>query len=372
MTGFPELSIRSHRGDYRVRFGPLFSGLESGMGPCEHLIIDEKVARLHADRLGAALSGRSVLRVEAGEANKSLERLPEYASFLIERGIRRNHVLVAVGGGVVQDITSFLAAVLLRGLAWRFYPTTLLAQADSCIGSKSSINVGPYKNQLGTFTPPDDIRVSTEALRTLPETDLRSGFGEMIKAHVLSGWEDARALLRDYPRLSRDRELLERSILRSLEIKKRLVEADEFDRGERLVLNYGHSFGHAIESATEFRVPHGIAVTMGMDLANRLSERLGFMEPEAVRELQPVLDANSAGFDGVDVPLERFIEALLRDKKNSGASARLVLLRGPGRAFLHSCAVDGPFLEFCGDRFRTRRGRAGEAAAAAAASPRRP
>ena len=152
-----DLVIGSHRGPYTVRFGPAFQGLEAGLSEQEHLIIDARVAELYAIPLAAVLKGHSVLRIEANETNKSIERLPGFITFLLERGIRRDHCLIAVGGGVIQDIAAFVAATLLRGLPWRFYPTTLLAQADSCIGSKSSINVGPYKNQLGTFTPPTEI-----------------------------------------------------------------------------------------------------------------------------------------------------------------------------------------------------------------------
>lgn len=328
-----ELTIQSHRGPYTVRFGPAFAGLEGGVGADEHLLIDARVARLYEGRLARALAGRSVLQIEPTEANKSLEQLPAYVTFLLEKGIRRTHRLIAVGGGIVQDITAFIAATLLRGLHWRFYPTTLLAQADSCIGSKSSLNVGGYKNQLGTFTPPDDIVISTEVLKTLPQADVRSGLGEMIKVHIIAGWEDARAIAADYPRLLHDSDLMTHYLRRSLEIKKAKIEADEFDRGERLVMNYGHSFGHAIESAMDYAVPHGIAVTIGMDLANFLSVQFGFLEPAAYDELHPLLAANYAGFEQTPLPEERFFAALNRDKKNTDDALTLILLRGPGQVF---------------------------------------
>lgn len=345
------MRVQSHRGPYRARFGRLFEGLEEGLAPNEHLIIDAKVADLYRKELAGALKGPSVLRIEATEVNKSLDKFPAYMTHLLERGIRRDHVLIAVGGGVVQDITSFIAATLLRGLPWRFYPTTLLAQADSCIGSKSSINVGAYKNQLGTFTPPDEIVISLDALKTLSASDLRSGIGEMIKVHILSGWEDARELSRLHSRLESDPEVLSRALRRSLEIKKRLIELDEFDKKERLILNYGHTFGHAIESATDYSVPHGIAVTMGVDLANRYSVRLGYLREEARRELQPMIERNLTGFERVPVPLDRFLSALSRDKKNAGKQVRFVLLREPGAAFLEGRPLDDDFRAFCSDYF---------------------
>ncbi|OGR87986.1 MAG: hypothetical protein A3J74_03695 [Elusimicrobia bacterium RIFCSPHIGHO2_02_FULL_57_9] len=350
----PELSVNSHRGPYKVIFGNAFEGLEKGLADNEHLIIDAKVAELYEQKLGKALQGDCVLRIEATEANKSLEQFPGYAAHLLEHGIRRSHSLVAVGGGIIQDITAFLAATLLRGLAWRFYPTTLLAQADSCIGSKSSVNVGAYKNQLGTFTPPDEIRISTDILDTLSEADMRSGIGEMIKVHIISSLEDARRLAKDYPHLLKDGALLSRALVRSLEIKKNLIEIDEFDRKERLAMNYGHSFGHALESATDYAVPHGIGVTIGMDMANRLSQRLGLLENSALEELSPMIQANYAGFESLSLPENRFISALEKDKKNSGPAetARFVLLRRPGEPVLKDCLLNNQFKEFCRGFFK--------------------
>lgn len=353
--------IRSHRGPYVVRFDRTFAGIESGLAPHEHLVIDARVANVYSGTLRAALAVKSVLRVEATEASKSLERFPDYVTHLLDRGLRRNHVLVAVGGGIIQDITAFLAATLLRGVPWRFYPTTLLAQADSCIGSKSSVNVGPYKNQLGTFTPPREIIISTELLASLADADLRSGLGEMIKAHIIAGWEDTRSIAADYPRLLADRPLLTRYIRRSLEIKKLAIEADEFDRDERLVMNYGHSFGHAIESATRYAIPHGIAVTIGMDVANYLSSRLGYLDRRTFDELHQLLAANYAGFERVPIPEERFFAALAKDKKNEDGGLSIVLMRGPGRVFVERRPDSEQLRSLCTEYFEWLPGR--EAAA---------
>jgi 3-dehydroquinate synthase len=325
----------------------VFAGLDSGLAPHEHLIIDARVATVYSGTLRAALAGKSVLLIEATEASKSLERFPEYVTHLLDHSLRRDHILVAVGGGVIQDITTFLAATLLRGVPWRFYPTTLLAQADSCIGSKSSINVGQYKNQLGTFTPPREIVISTEVLASLADADLRSGLGEMIKTHIIAGWEDTCAIATDYPRLLTDTSRLTHYIRRSLEIKKLAIELDEFDRNERLVMNYGHSFGHAIESATHYAVPHGIAVTIGMDMANYLSYRLGYLARWIFDELHRVLAANCAGFERIPVPPERFFAALAKDKKNLGGDLSVVLMRGPGQVFVERRSDREQFRSLC-------------------------
>jgi 3-dehydroquinate synthase len=347
----PEMVIQSHWRPYIVRFGPAFDGLEGGLTDDQHLIVDSRVAELYSEALGPALAGRSVLRIEATEPNKSLEKFPAYITHLLDRGVRRNHSLIAVGGGIIQDITCFVAATLLRGLPWRFFPTTLLAQADSCIGSKSSVNVGQYKNQLGTFTPPEEIRISPDLLGTLDDVDVRSGIGEMIKVHTISGWDDLRAITADYPRIADDMQLMERYIFRSLQIKKIKIEADEFDCGERLVMNYGHSFAHAIESATDYRIPHGIAVTIGMDMANYFSRELGFIDQEVYDEIHPILVENYAGFERVVIPENKFFSALSRDKKNVGGEVSLILMRGPGQLFIERVPDDEELIRICRECF---------------------
>ena len=164
---------------------------------------------------------------------------------------------------------------------------------------------------------------------------LRSGLGEVIKVHVLSGWEDTRLLLGDYQRLATDRALLQGYIRRSLEIKKALIEIDEFDQGDRLILNYGHTFGHAIESCTRFAVPHGIAVTIGMDMANFAAWRLGLAERQVYDEIHPVLAANYAGFEQAAITTDDLVGALGKDKKNIGRDVVLILPREPGRLVRH-------------------------------------
>lgn len=347
-----DLVIQSHRGSYRVRFGSAFAGIESGLAAREHLIIDAKVAELYSGMLAQALAGPSVLRIEATEANKSIEKVPAYVTHLLGHGVKRDHTLIAVGGGIIQDITAFIAATLLRGLPWRFYPTTLLAQADSCIGSKSSINVGPYKNQLGTFTPPSDILISTDVFDTLDETAVRSGIGEMIKVHIISGLNDTRMIAADYAKLAYDKKVMQHYIRRSLEIKKQKIEIDEFDRNERLVMNYGHSFGHAIESATSYQVPHGIAVTIGMDVANYVSLRLDLIGHEIYDELHLLLARNYSGFEKTPIPENSFLKALSMDKKNTEGHMSVILMRGPGLLFRTQIPNNGPVQSICGEYFR--------------------
>jgi len=346
------IEIHSHRGAYTVLFedDAPFSSLRDQDLERAHIVLDGRVADLYARELGP-VTGAGVVRIDADEAAKSLDRFPGYVEQLVAQRVRRGHVLVAIGGGVVQDIVCFLAAVQLRGLEWRFYPTTLLAQADSCIGSKSSINVGRIKNVLGTFTPPAAIRINTRVLATLDPVEIRSGIGEMLKVHAIDGPASFDRIAAAYPALLADRGVLEQFIRASLLIKRRLIEADEFDVGARRVMNYGHSFGHAIESATDFGVPHGIAVTIGMDMANYTAARLGVSPPAHFERMHPTLAANYAGFERVDVPLDRLLAALGTDKKNTDSRLTLILPDAGGTPAIGSYPNDAAFRGICADYF---------------------
>ncbi len=344
------MTIQSHKGPYSVSFDEeALAKLDATAPENAHFIIDARVAELYATDLKNVLASPSVLRIVATEENKSLDHTPAYVDHLVDRGARRDHVLVALGGGIIQDITCFLATLLLRGIEWRFYPTTLLAQADSCIGSKSSINSGKAKNILGSFTPPRQVTICNRFLETLDERDVRSGIGEMLKVHAIAGPDDFDHIAADYDQIFADKTVMTNYIRRSLEVKQRYIEEDEFDQGVRNVFNYGHSFGHAIEAATNFAIPHGIAVTIGMDMANFISAKLAVGTERDYRRMHFVLKANYRGFEEHPVPLDAFLAALSKDKKNVGAGNVTLILPGKdGVIYKDSYINDNVFAGFCG------------------------
>ena len=321
------MEVQSHKGIYTVDFDDecieRFSAYDL---ETTHFIVDRKVAQLYSEQLQTVLKAPSVLLLDALENNKSVEKFPDYIEFLAGKYIRRNHTLVAIGGGIIQDITSFLAATILRGVEWTFYPTTLLSQADSCIGSKSSINCRGSKNILGTFTPPKNIYLSTTFLSTLELRELKSGVGEMLKVHAIAGPSDFQSITTDYDNLFSDSEMLMKRIRCSLDIKKKYIEKDEFDKGVRLIFNYGHSFGHAIESATNFEIPHGIAVSIGCDMANYCAYRLGISTKKIWKSMSPTFKANYQGYENVDIHFDTFLSALGKDKKNEGSNSFSLIL----------------------------------------------
>ena len=323
---FESLIIQSHKGEYSVVFEDIIPQIIP-LYPDKtiHFIVDTEVARLYTGPLKDIIRLPSTLLVKAREENKSLDKFVGYVEHFVAHKIRRDHIFIAIGGGIIQDITCFLASTLLRGIEWQFYPTTLLAQADSCIGSKSSINVGNVKNILGTFTPPKKVTICTKFLETLDEKDVRAGVGEMLKVQTIDGPQAFDQIKCDYPKLFKDRKIMEKYIRRSLSIKKRYIEEDEFDTGIRNVFNYGHSFGHAIEAATAFAVPHGIAVSMGSDLANFVAVKLGLLEQKHYDRMHSVLVTNYKGFEDIKIPFTFFLDALTKDKKNVGSRLALIL-----------------------------------------------
>mgnify|MGYP001278845743 CR=1 FL=1 len=348
MVDLPEpkwMEIQSYKGIYTVEFDDTcIERFTHRDFDTTHFIVDRKVAQLYPEELQTVLEAPSVLLLDALETNKSLEKLPDYVEFLVDKGIRRNHTLIAIGGGIMQDISSFLSATLLRGIEWIFFPTTLLSQADSCIGSKSSINCRGTKNILGTFTPPKKIYLSTSFLRTLELSELKSGVGEMLKVHAIAGPQDFQSIASEFDSLFNNSEMMMKRIRRSLEIKKDYIEKDEFDSGARLIFNYGHSFGHAIEAATNFAIPHGIAVSIGCDMANYCAAKLGVSTDKIWKEMSSTFKANYQGFEKVDIPFKTFLYALRKDKKNIGKNSFTLILPNNKAKIFKDSYSDNPRL----------------------------
>ena len=333
-------TIQSHAHPYTVEeFADVAAAVDAAReGPEPHFLVDAAVHDLFRAAFAERLPAERLVRVEAAETAKSYGALEPVFLDLLARGLKRSGALVVIGGGVLQDAGCFIASVLARGIRWSLLPTTLLAQADSCIGSKSSINIGPFKNQLGTFYPPHRVLVVPAFLDTLPPDEIRSGLGEVIKLQLLAGEAGFRELLGDLDGLAAAppaarRDLLARWVGRSMDVKQPVIEADEFDRGRRLLLNYGHTFGHAFESVTHYAIPHGIAVVLGMLAATHVSARLGMVPEPHAAELSRLLAAWHRPYAArlAPVAMADLLEALARDKKNAATGLTCILTRGFGR-----------------------------------------
>lgn len=325
--------INSHKGLYSIFFkSKWLENLSASSLDGYIFLVDSKVALLFAEQLAPVLNHPKTILIEALERNKSIEQVIPIIEKLVATNVRRSDSLIAIGGGVIQDITCFIATIFLRGLNWKFVPTTLLAQADSCIGSKSSINISSAKNILGTFNPPSEIFVCPEFLDTLSEQEINSGIGEILKVHAIDSADTFSQLALNYDELKVNRLLLSQYVYQALLIKKKYIEIDEFDKGIRNIFNYGHSFGHAIESATKYLVPHGIAVSMGMDMANCISVLRGLTPMENFIRMHKVLKKNYEAFSRVQISLDEVISALKKDKKNTTTQLALIFPVGESAA----------------------------------------
>jgi 3-dehydroquinate synthase len=295
-------------------------------------LLDCRVAELYESQFEDVIPAGQRFEVEATERAKSYDQLEPIFCWLLESRVRRSSHLVVIGGGVVQDIGCFIASVLMRGIRWTLVPTTLLAQCDSCIGSKSSLNINRYKNQLGTFYPPHEVQLSVDFLRTLTIEEIYSGLGEAIKLHLIDGQRSTDLLQREMAQAELSQLPLRDIIWRSLAIKKRFIEEDEFDRGIRNILNYGHTFAHALESATQYAIPHGIAVTIGIVFATYFAMR---KEMASSDYFDMVLEWTRPFFAKYvtrikEVNLQAVADAMKQDKKNTGSEVTFILSREPG------------------------------------------
>jgi len=302
------------------------------------VVTNATVAPLYAARVEAALAkaGARAIRIVLpdGEAFKDWQHLDRIFGGLLEARLDRRSVLVAVGGGVVGDMAGFAASAYQRGIAHLQVPTTLLAQVDSSVGGKTAINHPMGKNMIGAFHQPCAVIADTATLATLPPREYAAGLAEVVKygaIHDVSflDWIEANA---DALR-RRDPTALAHAIRRSCEIKADIVAADERESGARALLNFGHTFGHAIESGAGYgNWLHGEAVAAGMALAAQLSARLGRIAPDEARRLVRVLDSFGLPVKPPAFPLDTWLTYMGRDKKNEGGRITLILLDALGRA----------------------------------------
>lgn len=276
-------------------------------------------------------SGFNVIPVKLKEHEKTLSSCENIIQLLLSQGVQKHNTIIAVGGGVLQDVVSFVSSILYRGIDWVFVPTTLLSQADSCIGGKTSINFNSCKNILGGFYPPVNTFIDLHFLKTLPECELKSGIGEIL--HFLFLESDGEMLIEklslNYDNILSNPITIKPYIEKAHSIKKKMVEIDEFDRGSRNIFNYGHTFGHAIESLSNHEINHGQAVTLGMDLANYLSLRLNMISIDTYIKMYNLLKFNLPIFRIEDVGV--YIEFLKKDKKNLNDNLGCILTEGIGQ-----------------------------------------
>lgn len=343
-----ERSYDIHIGSGLLSLDAMFDGLPRATSVL--IVSNETVAPLYAAELQASLGKRYAkvltLALPDGEVHKNWQTLNLIFDALLQNGCDRKTLLVALGGGVVGDMTGFAAASFMRGVPFVQLPTTLLAQVDSSVGGKTGINHPLGKNMVGAFYQPLRVICDLASLQTLPVRELSAGLAEVIKYGPIADLQFMDWLEQNMDRLlARDADALAHAVRRSCEIKAWVVAQDEREGGLRAILNFGHTFGHAIEAGMGYGAwLHGEAVGCGMVMAAQLSQRLGLVDADFVARLRalilraglpvlgPVLNAaDNAG---------RYLELMRLDKKSDAGEIRFVLIDGPSRARVQG-AADG-------------------------------
>jgi len=335
--------IASSSGHYSVLLGERL--LESAIArhPDAIFVVDAALA----ERLPAYV--KRVLTIEATEANKALEAMPGFVAELRQLEANRDTHLVVIGGGTIQDIATFLASIYMRGVSWTYLPTTVLSMADSCIGGKSSINVLGFKNLVGNFFPPRDIVIDLEFITTLDRGMIVGGLFEAAKICYAHSSERFAAYLAAEPSGSVTPDQIRPIVSLALLTKKWFIETDEFDQKERLLLNFGHTFGHAIEAASNFTVSHGVAVGAGMLIACEFARQTVELSEAGVettgalcRHIRDMLRQGAGS--SIAIPpalnLELAMQKFEYDKKHKTENYRVVIPDRDGRLALTSVVRD--------------------------------
>lgn len=314
------------------------------------VVTDDTVAPLYAqtllDSISASGLSAKLYIIPNGEVSKSLNQLNELYEFLCEAKLTRSDVLVALGGGVVGDLTGFCAATYMRGIDFVQVPTTFLAQIDSSVGGKTAVNIEGGKNLVGAFKQPKLVLCDTDTLSTLSKEHFADGVAEAIKYGMIKDrW------VFDTIRDGYLEESLEAVIQRCITIKKNVVEGDEFDTGERMLLNFGHTFGHAIEKQYHYSgYSHGMGVAAGMVKITALSERYGITGAGTTELLKRCLLQSGLPIDA-EIDDEHLIEYSLMDKKASSDSINIILVRNIGESFVQTLSR-AEYIDFVRGNYR--------------------
>jgi 3-dehydroquinate synthase len=298
------------------------------------IISDTNVYKLYGNKFPSA----PVYVVEPGEQSKEFPVIAKIWQWLLDNGADRGSFILAIGGGVVSDIAGFAAATFMRGIPFGFVASTLLAQVDASVGGKNGINLHGYKNIIGTFTQPEFVLCDTSMLATLPTDEYISGMAEVIKHAIIQDAVKFDFLQQNQKSLMNlEKDAVDHIVFESVRIKAAIVQADEREQGLRRLLNFGHTWGHAIEKI--MKIPHGQAVSIGMVFAAGLSVELGYLKHQEKEKIISLLSEYNLSVT-VNPDKNLVFEAMLKDKKKNKQSIHYVLIDKIGNAFVKEIAVD--------------------------------
>ncbi|MBD5459192.1 MAG: 3-dehydroquinate synthase [Lachnospiraceae bacterium] len=313
------------------------------------IIADSNTASLYGEEVKSILEGNCIKVIlhsfPAGEENKTLDTVKAIYKTLIEEKYDRKDLLIALGGGVVGDITGYTAATYLRGVDFIQIPTTLLAQSDSSIGGKTGVDFDGYKNMVGAFYMPKLVYMNIGTLKTLDDRQFYSGFAEVMKHGLIKDAIFYEWLLDNmYEIQDRDLDILEEMVMRSCSVKKLVVEKDPKEQGDRALLNFGHTIGHAIEKAKNFQMLHGECIALGAVAAAFISWKHNWLSMEEYYEIRDMFVPFNLPISIDDIEPEEILALTKSDKKMAAGQIRFVLLKKVGKALIDTTVSDEDIL----------------------------
>ncbi len=317
---------------------------EKNLGNKYAIIADNKVAKIFGEDLLKLFKKEKIhcelFTFTAGEKSKSLGTIEKLAEKMLAAGIDRRDAILALGGGVTGDLAGFLASIYMRGIPYVHLPTSLLAMVDSSVGGKTGVDLKAGKNLLGTITQPAAIFMEINYLKALPKAQIVNGMAEVIKYGVILDKKLFKYIERNLVSILECKtESLIKIIKRSVEIKASVIEKDEKEAGKRMLLNYGHTYGHAIEKLSNYKVPHGFAISIGMAMINEIAQEKGFIKKSNTERIQNLLKATGLP---VTSKIKPTIKDLLTDKKKIGNEMNFIYPVKIGKAIIHKEDVSKP------------------------------
>jgi len=327
-------NVHGSTGNSAILIGESFQNIKKYI-PAENVVIitDTNVRRYYLKDFPPY----EIIEIGTGEKIKNLDTVQSIYRKLVELEADRSSFIIGIGGGIVCDITGFVASTYMRGVRFGFVSSTLLSQVDASVGGKNGVNFNGYKNMVGLFNQPEFVICDMNLLRTLPENEVLCGLAEIVKHAAIADSDMFSYLEEHYEKaLELDNVVIEKLIYDSLVIKSSIVNRDEKEEGERKKLNFGHTFGHAIEKATS--VPHGEAVGVGMLVAAKLSAKRGRLQSEDVKRIEDLLKKLKLP---TILPIDKgpILDALRKDKKRRGDTIDFVLLHGIGKAVVEEISM---------------------------------
>lgn len=324
--------VKSIPQSYKVEFKSQINALEAyyskifGKSNSRFVVWDKNILNLYGSQLNSLNNNQFVL--SATESNKNSKSVFKIIDKLQSINFTKKETLISIGGGITQDISAFTRSIYKRGLDWSFIPTTLLSMADSCIGAKTALNHKGVKNQLALFSSPKEVIICPDFLKTLNLKDIESGYGEIIKLVIIGGEYTINEFIKITKSSDSELKKTTKLIKLALQIKKVIIEKDEFEFDIRRSLNYGHTIGHAIEPVLNYKIPHGIAVSIGMILENNIAVKSGILNPNiGFKYNQLIAKYVSKAYwhmlNGID--LEKVYLNILQDKKTLNKTINLAI-----------------------------------------------